>query len=124
MVTNEQHLAKWWNKGVRVEAKPGGEFYEPWMDRAGNQQLATGRVLKFKEGKFVEFSWREKTWEKSQNTVCRVEVLPQGEKAMIKVTHSNWEVFPAENRVSFRKGFSAGWKTILKRLKAYSAKKP
>ncbi len=52
ILTDENELGKWWNKGVKLEPYVGGQFYEPW----GEGQLATGKVIDLKLKKFIKFT--------------------------------------------------------------------
>ncbi|MCJ8275376.1 MAG: SRPBCC domain-containing protein [Bdellovibrionales bacterium] len=115
-LTTEEELSRWWNKGVKLEPKVGGQFYEPW----GKEQLATGEVLSLKPQEYIEFTWREKTWEPSQKTVCRFEVRKNSSGSVLIVKHSGWESF--EKPKPAMEGFKKGWDFFLAKLKKHLSK--
>jgi hypothetical protein len=59
-LSNPMLLAKWWQEGMKLEPKVGGEFYEPWKDANGSAQLATGIVEAVIPQKYLQFSWISK----------------------------------------------------------------
>ena len=115
-LTVEEELGRWWNKGVKLEPKVGGQFYEPW----GKDQLATGEVLSLKPQEYIEFTWREKTWAPSQKTVCRFEVRKNSSGSVLIVKHSGWESF--EKPKPAMEGFKKGWDFFLAKLKKHLSK--
>lgn len=115
-LTDHHELEKWWNKGVKLEPVVGGQFYEPW----GNGQLATGVVLKLNPLKSIEFSWREKYWQKTKKTICEFTLEEASDKTTLYVRHSGWELFKNETRrQQLIKGFDQGWNSLLSKLKRH-----
>ena len=114
-LTTEKELGQWWNKGVKLEPKEGGQFYEPW----GKGQLATGEVLSLKPQEFIEFTWREKTWKPDQKTNCRFELKTNGTGSVLIVKHSGWESF--DDPKAMMDGFQKGWDFFLGKLQKHLA---
>lgn len=113
-LTNETELARWWNKGVRLEAYVGGEFYEPW----GNGQLATGKVLFVEPPKTIRFTWKEQAWSPEQQTVCEFSFKEGDGFTVLSVEHSGWESFQ-HSKDQMMESFSKGWDYFLPKLKSY-----
>lgn len=114
VLTDEAELARWWNKGVKLEPFVDGEFYEPW----GNDQLATGKVLFVEPVENIRFTWKEKTWSDDQQTVCEFSISEEEGVTTLLVKHSGWEVFQ-NSKDQMMDGFSQGWDFLLPKLKNY-----
>jgi uncharacterized protein YndB with AHSA1/START domain len=112
-LTDQNELGKWWNKGVKLDPYIGGQFYEPW----GEGQLATGKVIDLKLHKFIKFTWKEKYWNPSENTVCTFFLEEAKEGTVLKVYHSGWEsIKDLDRRKELVKGFNKGWDHLLPKL--------
>ncbi len=118
-LSNPMLLAKWWQEGMKLEPKVGGEFYEPWKDANGSAQLATGIVEAVIPQKYLQFSWVEKPWEANQKTVCSFELTEIQSMTRLSLIHSGWDRFPAERAATLKNGFEAGWDAILNNLKNF-----
>jgi len=119
ILTEKEKLAQWWNKGVRLEALVGGDFFEPW----GKDGLATGKVVALKPFEMMTFSWVEKYFEKSEKTICtfRLKKVPGGTK--LEVIHEGWSSFKDEKkRSNLVLGFRKGWDMLLLKLEKYVKK--
>ena len=115
-LTDEKELSKWWNKGVRLEPKVGGEFYEPW----GKDQLATGKVIGVEPHKRIQFSWKEKYFKTSENTICMFILSENKNGTTLQVHHTGWESFKdQQQRANLVNGFTKGWDLVLGKLKNY-----
>lgn len=115
-LTQEEELNHWWNKGVKLEPSIGGEFYEPW----GDGQLATGKVIHVKILEEIEFTWQEKYWNLSEETICHFSLKEADGKTILEVKHSGWDTFKdPEYREKLIEGFKSGWDFLLPKLKKY-----
>lgn len=115
-LTDANELGKWWGKGVLLEPLIGGRFHEPW----GKQQLATGKVIRIKHDDFITFSWQEKYWDSSEETVCTFILKQIKGNTILEVKHSGWETFKdLKKRKKMINGFSKGWDNLLSRLQKY-----
>ena len=115
-LTDEKELGQWWNKGVRLEPRLDGDFYEPW----GKGNLATGKVIEVENQKMIQFTWREKAWKANQETICQFSLEEKDNKTHFTVTHSGWEQF--ENQKQLIESFEMGWSGIFKLLEKHLSK--
>jgi uncharacterized protein YndB with AHSA1/START domain len=113
-LTSAPELGQWWNKGVRLDPRVDGDFYEPW----GQGQLATGKVLDVVPGIKIKFTWQEKTWAIDQSTICVFEIIEEDRRVVLRVTHSGWDVF-GSTKLQMMEGFGKGWDFLLPKLKSY-----
>ena len=119
-LTRSNELDKWWHKGVILEPSIGGGFYEPW----GVRQLATGTVLMLKPLQFIEFTWREKSWNILEKTKCSFTIKELAGTTTLYIEHSGWEIFKdKKKREELIKGFNKGWDALLPRLEKYMTSK-
>jgi uncharacterized protein YndB with AHSA1/START domain len=115
-LTDERELAKWWNKGVKLQPYRNGQFYEPW----GEGQLATGSVINLKLQEFITFTWKEKYWSPSESSVCTFSIEEHKEGTMLKIHHSGWEsISDLNKRKKLIEGFNQGWDVLLPKLVKY-----
>ena len=115
-LTNEQELGKWWNEGVILEPFVGGQFYEPW----GEGQLATGIVLSVEPLRSIKFTWKEKYWDKDQETQCEFSIVERDGSTLLEVRHSGWETFEdLKARKTLIEAFKGGWDFYLSKLFDY-----
>ena len=116
-LTEERELKQWWGKGVKLEPRVGGQFYEPW----GDGQLATGKVVHVNPKEDIRFTWREKYWASpGEVTACMFTIKETKGTTDLEVAHSGWESFSdLEKRKQLVEGFHKGWDLILAKLKKY-----
>lgn len=112
-------VTSWWTDGVRLEAKVGGSFTEPWVDGKGKPQMATGKVELVEANSRIDFSWREKFWRDGETTRVSIRLSGTDQLTRLELTHSGWDVFKDETGVFQRKGFASGWWSLLSSLSAH-----
>jgi len=118
-LTDPSEIENWWSDEVVLEARVGGNFREVWEDDDGNEQLASGKVLKLKNNEFITFSWRERDWPKEANTQCTLTIQDQGSHRTLSLVHEGWETLPEAKRSQTIKDFKLGWNYHLKELQSY-----
>jgi uncharacterized protein YndB with AHSA1/START domain len=62
-------------------------------------------------GKLLTYSWRYDGY--TGNSLVSVELTAQGNKTLLKLTHSGLETFPQDNPDFDKKNFVAGWHQIV-----------
>ena len=119
-LTDSDELENWWSEDVTLEPKKGGKFREVWLDDAGGKQLASGEVISVKPKQEITFTWKEKNWDKNQQTQCSITIAEDGKHAVVTVTHEGWNTFADEKKKKKTMAdFSVGWKYHLQELKQY-----
>ncbi|HEY1079781.1 MAG TPA: SRPBCC domain-containing protein [Bdellovibrio sp.] len=119
-LTDSDELENWWSEDVTLEPKKGGKFREAWLDDAGGKQLASGEVIAVKAKQEITFTWKEKNWDKSQQTQCTITINEDGKHSVVTVTHEGWNTFTDEKKKKkTMSDFSVGWKYHLQELKSY-----
>lgn len=118
-LTDKSEIENWWSEYVELQPKKGGLFKESWLDDKGNKQLATGKVLSVKKLDHITFTWVEKTWPKTAQTVCHLQFTTQDNFCTLELTHEGWESLPKELQKPTMKDFEVGWKYHFEELKSY-----
>jgi uncharacterized protein YndB with AHSA1/START domain len=119
-LTNQNELEKWWGKNVKLEARVGGQFYEPW----GDGQLAVGKVLNLTNQKSITFTWKEKDWLTSEKTICKFSITRIKNITKLEIEHTGWESFKGlDKQKKIMNGFSKGWDFLLQKLKKHLTNK-
>ena len=118
-LTDPDDLENWWSDEVVLEPKVGGKFREAWEDDAGNEQLASGKVLSLDPKKSISFTWKEKSWDAEAVTQCTYTIENKGKTRSLTVTQTGWDSLPEKARAKAIKDFQLGWKYHMQELKAY-----
>jgi uncharacterized protein YndB with AHSA1/START domain len=105
----------WWGEGVRLDARAGGDFHEPWRDASGEHHTR-GKVLEIAPPHRLHLSWRDDDW--SFGTEVTFSLHPDGEGCRLELLHAGWQDAPEEERGRLIDNHRAGWRYHLKNLVA------
>lgn len=118
-LTEHSELENWWGEDVVLESKIGGAFKEIWENDAGEEQLATGKVLALRKEQFISFTWQERIWPANALTECTIRIDDRGAERIVTVEHRGWETLPEKLQKKSMKDFEIGWSYHLQELKSY-----
>lgn len=105
----------WWGEAVRLEAREGGLFHEPWRDGAG-QHHTRGEVIEIVPPRCLTLSWRDDDW--TFGTKVRFGLVPAGEGSLLQLHHSGWQAAPVDRRDQLLDDHRSGWSYHLGNLTA------
>jgi uncharacterized protein YndB with AHSA1/START domain len=109
-LTNIDQIRQWYFKLEDFKAEPGFEFqFEGGPD--DRKYLHKCRITEVVPGKKLQYSWRYEGYE--GNSFVTFELIPEGNKTRLKLTHEGLETFPMNNPDFDRKNFMAGWTQII-----------
>ncbi|GAB4534098.1 MAG: hypothetical protein Tsb0019_35800 [Roseibium sp.] len=103
----------WWGEGVRLDARAGGDFHEPWRDASGEHHTR-GKVLEIEPPRRLRLSWGDDDW--SFVTQVTFTLHPEGDGCRLDLRHAGWQDAPADGRRKLTDNHRAGWRFHLKNL--------
>jgi uncharacterized protein YndB with AHSA1/START domain len=116
-LTQNDHIQKWWGKGVLLHSRQGGDFYEPWTDRYGRQHHTRGTVTAIDNRQRLQIDWQDESWPKPTRVEFMLSQAEGGTK--IYVQHSGWEIFDDEKRKQLVNDHREGWREIMNNFRDY-----
>jgi uncharacterized protein YndB with AHSA1/START domain len=109
-LTNIDQIRQWYFKLEDFKAEPGFEFqFEGGPD--DRKYLHKCRITEVVPGKKLQYSWRYEGYE--GNSFVTFELIPEGNKTRLTLTHEGLETFPMNNPDFDKKNFMAGWTQII-----------
>ena len=119
LLTDQQHINRWWGEHVELEPKLGGAFRETWSD--GQRDIVTsGEVIRWDSPHLLSMTWADDDW--SGHTRVMFQLSEQGEATRLVIEHSGWEVHPKDKRLDFIENHAEGWSQNLGNLICYAEK--
>lgn len=117
LLTESNHIANWWGNHVKLEARPGGAFFEKWFD--GEKQVITsGRITHFYPPSVLKVTWADDNWPGETNVIFS---LPEGDnETRLILEHSGWEIHSEEERQALIDAHTDGWSHYLQKLTTYA----
>jgi len=109
-LTNIDQIRQWYFKLEDFKAEPGFEFqFEGGPD--DRKYLHKCRITEVVPGKKLKYSWRYEGYE--GNSFVTFELIPEGNKTRLTLTHEGLETFPMNNPDFDKKNFMTGWTEII-----------
>jgi len=109
-LTNINEIRQWYFQLADFKAETGFEFeFEGGPD--DRKYLHKCRITEVVPGKKLQYSWRYEGYE--GNSFVTFELIPEGGKTRLKLTHEGLETFPMSNPDFDRKNFNEGWTQIV-----------
>lgn len=119
-LTQNDHIQKWWGKGVLLHGRQGGEFYEPWTDKYGRQHSTRGTVTAIEPRLRMQIDWQDESWAKPTRVEFLLFQAEGGTKLCIQ--HSGWDIFEDKDRGRIVDEHREGWKDVLGNFREYCIK--
>ena len=108
-LTNVDQMREWYFDLKEFKPQIGFEF-EFVVEHEGNRYHHLCRVTELIPQKKIAYTWRYKG--ELGNSLVTFELLAEGDKTRLKLTHSGIETFPKTPAYA-RKNFEAGWTAIV-----------
>ena len=110
-ITDKQEMKQWYFDLAEFKPEVGCEFTF-WGGEEGKEQfLHLCRVTEVGPGKKLTYSWRYEGYE--GNSFVTFELIAEGDKTQLRLTHAGLETFPASNPAFAKKNFEAGWTELI-----------
>lgn len=110
-LTDNEEMKKWYFNLEDFQAKVGFQFQFTGGPEDGPQYLHLCEVTEVITGKKITYSWRYDGF--VGNSFVTFELVPQGDKTLLVLTHAGLESFPQENADFARGNFEEGWDSII-----------
>lgn len=116
-LTSNEHLQKWWGKGVTLERRQDGNFIEPWTDEKGKKRITMGRVTAIEEKKRLQLDWQDPSWIKPTRVEFLLSKTHDGTRVYLQ--HSGWDIFSGKERQKKVDAHQAGWMQLMEKFRQY-----
>jgi uncharacterized protein YndB with AHSA1/START domain len=117
-ITDNEEMKHWYFDLKEFRPEIGFEFRFLAGPSEDNQYLHICKITEVIPEKRISCSWRYEGYEGM--TVVTFELIPEGERTSLKLSHTGLETFPGSNPDFAKENFAAGWKEIIgKNLKNY-----
>ena len=121
-LTNSAEMRQWYFEIADFKPTLGFEFNFK-AGRPGSEVVHLCRVTEVVPKRKIAYSWRYEGV--AGNSLVAFELIPEGEKTQVRITHSGLETFPKSHPDLARENFVEGWRAILgESLKSYLEGKP
>jgi uncharacterized protein YndB with AHSA1/START domain len=94
-------------KEIYLEAKPGGRFYERFVD---GDELQVGRVVACEPPRRIVFTWKNPEWR--GETEVEVSFIPEGERTRVTIEHRGFERLGPGGEEAARQ-YGGGWPRVM-----------
>ena len=109
-ISDRTAMKKWYFDLAEFKPEVGFEFqfYGGPEDR---KYLHLCKVVEATKLRKLSYSWRYDGY--AGNSIVRFELIPEGKKTKVRLTHEGLESFPADNPDLARQNFVEGWTSII-----------
>ncbi|MEZ4803121.1 MAG: SRPBCC domain-containing protein [Gelidibacter sp.] len=120
-ITDKNEMKQWYFDLKEFKPKVGFKFDFTGGPDDGQQYLHLCEVTEVEHEKKLSYSWRYDGYEGI--SYVAFELIPNGSKTKLRLTHKGLETFPKSNPDLAAKNFRAGWNDIIHQsLKRYLEK--
>jgi uncharacterized protein YndB with AHSA1/START domain len=109
-ITDKQQMKEWYFDLEEFKAEKGFEF-SFWGEDGDKKFLHLCRVTEVIPGKKLSYTWKYKDY--PGESVVSFELIPEGDKTRLVLTHAGLETFPSEHSSFRRESFEKGWTEII-----------
>lgn len=110
-LTDKDEMKKWYFDLDAFEPRVGFQFKFPGQGHTGEQYMHLCEIKEVIPGQKLSYSWEYDGLEGS--SVVTFELIPDGDKTILKLTHAGLETFPKNNPDFAPSSFSAGWTALI-----------
>ncbi|MBC7773807.1 MAG: SRPBCC domain-containing protein [Phycisphaerae bacterium] len=111
-ITDRDQMAQWYFDLAEFRPEIGFEFRFSGGPSPEKQYLHVCKITELETGKKLTYSWRYEGYE-GESFVTFL-LMPQGEKTLLRLTHSGLETFPVDIPDFASKNFVEGWNEIIR----------
>jgi uncharacterized protein YndB with AHSA1/START domain len=109
-LTDSAEMKKWYFDIPGFKTEPGFEF-QFYGGTEEKQYLHLCRITEVIPEKKISHSWRYDSY--PGNSFVTFELIPEGSKTRVRLTHEGVETFPSDNPDFAKKNFVEGWNEII-----------
>lgn len=110
-LTDKDEMKLWYFDLPEFEAQVGFTFTFAGGPSPERQYVHLCEVTEVVPGKKLSYSWRYEGY--AGDSVVSFEIFPQGENALLRLTHAGLHTFPRDNLDLAKHNFEAGWNAIV-----------
>jgi uncharacterized protein YndB with AHSA1/START domain len=120
-LTDNDEMKQWYFDLAEFKPEPGFEFQFYGEGRKGEKYLHLCKITKLIPLQLLQYSWRYDGY--PGTSLVTFELLKNGNKTRLRLTHQGLETFPADNPDFAKESFIEGWTYIIsKSLKEFLEK--
>lgn len=113
-LTDKDQMKQWYFVLDDFKAEKGFEFSFPGQGSKGEQYIHLCKIIEVVPLKKLQYSWTYKDYEGYSEV--SFELFEQGDKTLVKLTHTGLESFPKNNPDFGRDSFTVGWTELITKL--------
>ena len=110
-ITDNEQMKKWYFKLPDFEPRVGFEFSFNGQGSKGEKYMHNCRITAVEPEKKLSYTWAYDRY--PGNSEVSFELFPEGEKTLVRITHTGLESFPQDTPDFGVESFSKGWNHIL-----------
>jgi uncharacterized protein YndB with AHSA1/START domain len=109
-ISDKSAMKKWYFDLEEFKPEVGFEF-RFYGGTEHKKYLHLCKVVEATKFRKLSYSWRYDGYD--GNSIIRFELIPEGKKTRLRLTHEGLECFPADNPDLARENFVEGWTSII-----------
>lgn len=111
-ITNYEDMLVWYFDlpGFKTEVGYEFSFYGETAD--GTKYLHLCTITEALVNEKLSYSWRYDGYK--GDSMVSFELIPEGEKTLVRLTHHGFDTFPDDNKDLKRANFDGGWEAIIR----------
>ncbi len=111
-ITNPEDMKVWYFDlpGFKTEVGYEFSFYGETAD--GTKYLHLCKITEVVPHERISYTWRYEGYE--GESLVTFELVPDGDKTLVRLTHSKIETFPKDNKDLRKENFDGGWEAIIR----------
>lgn len=110
-LTDKDEMKQWYFDLPEFKAEVGFMFTFAGGPSPERQYVHLCEVKEVVPGTKLSYSWRYEGY--AGDSLVSFELVPQGEKTLLRLTHSGLHTFPSDNPDLAKHNFEAGWDSIV-----------
>ncbi|TAH40960.1 MAG: SRPBCC domain-containing protein [Bacteroidetes bacterium] len=110
-ISDKDEMKKWYFDLVEFKPEVGFEFKFPGGPSPEKMYLHLCKVTEAIKNKRLSYTWKYDGYE--GNSLVTFELIKEGNKTRLKLSHFGLETFPMSNPDFAKKNFVAGWNQII-----------
>lgn len=110
-LTDNDKMKQWYFKLDNFEPRVGFEFSFPGQGSTGEKYTHLCRITAVEPEKKLSYTWRYEDF--PGNSEVSFELFPDGDKTLVRITHTGLETMPQNGPDFSVSSFTKGWTHIL-----------
>jgi uncharacterized protein YndB with AHSA1/START domain len=110
-LTDKEQMKQWYFDLNEFKPEVGFEFSFPGKGHKGQEYIHLCRITQVIPQKKLSYSWKYKGYPGSSEVTF--ELIAEGNKTRIKLTHTGLDTFPQDNADFARTSFNQGWTELI-----------